>query len=619
MTELFARPSFTRLSTKLAVLYAGLFGAILIFVSLAVFTAITHNATRLVRDELQASGTVFDRIWALRSEQMRESAALLSKDFGFRAAVATSDAATVRSALQNLHARLGIDLAVIVGVDGRIVTDSGRSLGPAAEPLYRALDSGEGVGGVFMLDGMPYQAVSAPVLSPTLAGWVVFAAKLDDREMASLERLAAFPLQAVVLDRRAGGAWTPATGRVGDAERGRVSRFIADAVASGAKAPLVLPGPAGGSIAMVKPLASLNPASPAVLLLRYPLARAMAPFEPLIRTLVLTGAGGVLLVVVGSFMLAGGLAKPITALDEAAQRLARGEEDAAVVVDGRDEIARLAESFNAMAAEIRDREAKMRRDAETLVVALDRAEAANRTTNQFLANMSHEVRTPLNGVLGLSHVLATTVKDPTQQELVAQVIASAETLETLLSDILDAAKLGARETEVRLEPFALDVCMRAIVAAWSGRAEKRGLRLVVDIAAGAERVVLGDPARLRQILDNLIGNAVKFTHQGEVRLTVRAGGQVARPRFRFEVSDTGVGFDLAMKERLFQPFQQGDSSATRRYGGTGLGLSISRGLAELMGGVLDGAPRSEGGSIFFLELPLALVAGADLTQSRASA
>ena len=131
---------FRRLSTKLAVLYAGLFGVILLVVSLAVYSAIHQNAERLVRDELQASGTVFDRTWALRSQQLQDSAGLLSRDFGFRAAVATGDAATARSALQNLRARLGIDLDFIVGVDGALTTADGRSLGAAGDQIYKALN-----------------------------------------------------------------------------------------------------------------------------------------------------------------------------------------------------------------------------------------------------------------------------------------------------------------------------------------------------------------------------------------------------------------------------------------------------------------------------------------------
>jgi signal transduction histidine kinase len=224
--------------------------------------------------------------------------------------------------------------------------------------------------------------------------------------------------------------------------------------------------------------------------------------------------------------------------------------------------------------------------------------------------MSHEVRTPLNGVLGLSHVLAATVQDPTQRELIRSVIASAESLEALLSDILDAARLGAGETEIRLERFALGDAGRSRAAAWRAKAAERGLALVLDLAPDADRDVLGDVERLSQILDNLLGNAVKFTSQGEVRLTVGVSGPPGLASFRFEVADTGIGFDPAMKQRLFQPFQQADGSSTRRHGGTGLGLSISRGLAELMGGALDGAPRPEGGSVFWLELPLSAAAEA---------
>jgi signal transduction histidine kinase len=209
----------------------------------------------------------------------------------------------------------------------------------------------------------------------------------------------------------------------------------------------------------------------------------------------------------------------------------------------------------------------------------------------------------------MSHVLASIAKDPTQQELIRSVIESASGLEVLVSDILDAARLGAGQTEIHMADFPLGGTMRSIATAWAGQAAQKKLVLALDIAPEADVAVTGDPERLRQILDNLVGNAIKFTPKGEVRLSVRLVGKAAR-RFRFEVSDTGVGFDASIKERLFQKFQQADTSATRRFGGTGLGLAISRGLAELMGGTLDGDPRPEGGSLFVLELPLAIVAEA---------
>jgi signal transduction histidine kinase len=557
----------------------------------------------MVRDELQANGTVFDRTWALRSQQLQDSAGLLARDFGFRAAVATGDGATARSALHNLRARLGIDLAFIIGVDGRVVALDGRPIGDAAGPIYSALQAEESPNGVFVLEGTAYQAVSAPILSPVLTGWVVFAEQLDNQELAELGQLSAIKLNATVLDRRADGRWVADTTRIAGPEAAAVSRFVDAALARPSERPAELAAPSGSSIAVVKPLKSLGAGPPAVLLLRYPLAQALAPFRALIESLFLTGGLGVLVVAVGSFLLAGSLTRPITALDEAARRLKHGE-DAAVRVTGADEIARLADSFNSMAAEIREREARMRQDAETLAVALDRAQAANRTTNAFLANMSHEVRTPLNGVIGLSQVLARTVKDAGQTELIGAVIRSAEALERVLSDILDAARLRGGEAEVRAEPFAIGETVCATAAVWSERAAERGLAFSSEVAPEAERVGLGDRDRIRQVLDALLSNAVKFTARGEVRIEVAATG----PKVRFAVSDTGMGFDPASKERLFQPFQQADGSSTRRFGGAGLGLSIARGLAELMGGSLDGAVRPEGGSVFTLELPLPSVA-----------
>jgi EAL domain-containing protein (putative c-di-GMP-specific phosphodiesterase class I)/GGDEF domain-containing protein len=320
---------FRHLRTRLTVLYAGLFGASLILVAAAVFAAITSNAERAVRGELVASGTVFDRIWALRSAQLQEGAILLSRDFGFREAVATKDAATIRSALANLSGRLGADLAFIVGVDGSVSAADGRRLSPAAARLLRSLDGEENASGVFVMDGQPYEAISAPILSPTLTGWVVFASRLDQHEMASLERLSAIPLKASV--------------RIGDvAGKPEREQITTD----------------GRSISLAKPLKTLSAGAPAALVLSYPLAQALAPYRMLLETVGAVGLLGFLVLVAGSWALARSVTRPISALDEAARRLQRGE-DANVEVKTGDEIARLAASFNTMAAEIRERERRI--------------------------------------------------------------------------------------------------------------------------------------------------------------------------------------------------------------------------------------------------------------------
>ena len=357
---------FKFLRTKLTLLYAALFGVTLILISVAVFSAISGAAQRQVRGELTASGTVFDRVWSLRSEQLRQGAALLSRDFGFREAVATRDQATIVSAMENLRARLRIDLAFIVGVDGQVTAADTSRLTLRAHDLAAAMYESEAPSGIFVLDGVPYQMIAAPLMSPDLIGWVVFAARLDQTEMSALERLAAIPLDASVAHKTKDG-WVSSE-KVSKADLASLAAFIEQAVAAKVTAPRTLKTSAGKAIALVKPLPVLTAGETANLVLSYPLARAFGPYRPLLAIIAGSGLLGLLLVIYGSWTLAKSVTRPISALDEGARRLQRGE-DAQVPVESHDEIGRLAESFNIMATEIRERERRIthlaHHDAET--------------------------------------------------------------------------------------------------------------------------------------------------------------------------------------------------------------------------------------------------------------
>jgi len=241
------------------------------------------------------------------------------------------------------------------------------------------------------------------------------------------------------------------------------------------------------------------------------------------------------------------------------------------------------------------------RSAGDLRRARRAAEEASRSKTDFLANMSHEIRTPLNGVVAMADALARSDLAPREREMVDIVRSSSGTLERLLSDILDTAKIESGQITIEPAPFHLADVVRETAALWRPRAEAKGVALEIEIPATADRLVHGDVVRIRQILTNLVSNALKFTSEGEVRLTVE---DAPEDRVRFIVADTGVGFEAEQKGRIFGRFHQADGSITRRFGGTGLGLTISRELAALMGGGLDCDSEPGVGSRFWFEVPL---------------
>ena len=230
--------------------------------------------------------------------------------------------------------------------------------------------------------------------------------------------------------------------------------------------------------------------------------------------------------------------------------------------------------------------------------------AAQRTQAEFLANMSHEIRTPLNGVCAVAAALERTPLTPAQREMVDLIRTSGVTLERLLSDLLDVSRMETGAVQITPEAFHLADAVRAVATLVSPRAEAKGLPLRIEIDPAAEATVIGDPVRIKQVLSNLATNAVKFTETGQITLRVTADGPNA---WRFEIEDTGIGFDPDEKARLFRKFQQGDASVSRQYGGMGLGLSICRELTELMGGQIDADSTPGHGARFWVRLPLAVV------------
>jgi signal transduction histidine kinase/DNA-binding NarL/FixJ family response regulator/HPt (histidine-containing phosphotransfer) domain-containing protein len=309
--------------------------------------------------------------------------------------------------------------------------------------------------------------------------------------------------------------------------------------------------------------------------------------------------------------------RAVRALDRTSQRMLTGEFPGEVVVESRDELRDVVHSFNTVADRLRtewqraqDESARARAAEASLARARDVAEAATRAKSEFLAVMSHEIRTPMNGVLGMAHLLLGSRLDAQQQKYVTTVRDSGQALLTILNDILDFSKMEAGKLELQDEDFDLPSLIGNVTGLLGFRAREKGLDLDSAIDPRVPAALRADPGRLRQVLLNLVGNAIKFTDRGRVLVSVLHQGTAdGRVQVRFEVSDTGAGIPMEAQARLFQEFSQVDQRSTRRAGGTGLGLAISKRIVTAMGGTIGVTSAPGHGSTFWLVVSLAPALG----------
>jgi len=363
------------------------------------------------------------------------------------------------------------------------------------------------------------------------------------------------------------------------------------------------PGPVGADEHVVRTPVTVDGRTVGALVttVEAPTLADLAPRYAALTLALFFGAAGIAMFVATT--LARRITQPVNRLSEAMTEVAQSGRFTLVAEDADDDLFRsLARSFNQLISKLDANDRDLRATLGELVVARDQAHAANVLKSQFLANMSHEIRTPLNGVLAMADVMSRDELGIRQRERLGVIRESGELLLSVINDVLDLSKIEAGRLELAVCDFSLDEMAEGAVSAFQVMATGKGLRFGIAVDPGAAGWWTGDPDRIRQVLSNLVSNAIKFTVEGAVAVRFSLGPSGG---LRLTVSDTGIGIAQDKLPTLFEKFIQADNSTTRRFGGTGLGLAICRELAQLMGGQVTARSIEGEGSTFVVDLPLA--------------